>query len=115
MRKLNVSTLLLVAITLVVAAAIPSSAQTLTTLHNFTGPEGNGPYYAPPVQGQDGNYYGTTYLGGANSSGSVFKMTPSGNVTNLYSFCSQPLCTDGSVPHAGITQLILDISAYFAP
>ena len=80
-------------------------AGTLTTLHNFTGPEGNGPYYAPLVLGHDGNYYGTTYLGGANSSGNVFKMTPTGNVTNLYSFCSQqpPYCTDGSVPYAGLT------------
>ncbi len=98
MRKLNVSTRLLVALVLFVAAAIPSSAQTLTTLHSFTGPEGDGPYYAPLVQGRDGNYYGTTCLGGADSSGNVFKMTPSGNVINLDSFCSQPLCTDGSVP-----------------
>ncbi len=102
-RKLNVSTLLLVTIILFAGNAIPSSAQTLTTLHNFTGPEGDGPYYAPLVLGRDGNYYGTTYLGGANSSGNVFKMTPSGTVTNLYSFCSQPLCTDGSVPYAGLT------------
>ena len=97
-RKLNLSILLLVTIILFAGNAIPSSAQTLTTLHNFTGPEGDGPYYAPLVLGRDGNYYGTTYLGGANSSGNVFKMTPSGTVTNLYSFCSQPLCTDGSVP-----------------
>jgi uncharacterized repeat protein (TIGR03803 family) len=103
MRKLNVSTLLLVALTSVVATAIPSSAQTLTTLHNFTGPEGWSPYYAPLVLGRDGNYYGTTLLGGANSGGNIFKMTPSGNVTNLYSFCSQQFCTDGSSPYAGLT------------
>jgi uncharacterized repeat protein (TIGR03803 family) len=103
MRKLNVSTLLLVAITLFVASAIPSSAQTLTTLHNFTGPEGWGPYYSPLVLGRDGNYYGTTLLGGANNGGNVFKMTPSGNVTNLYNFCSQQFCTDGSGPYAGLT------------
>ena len=103
MRKLNVSPLLFALVALFIGVAITSSAQTLTTLHNFTGPEGYGPYYAPLVQGRDGNYYGTTYLGGANSSGNVFKMTPGGTVTSLYSFCSQPLCTDGSVPYGGLT------------
>ncbi len=38
---------------------------------------------AAMVQDSDGNFYGTTYFGGANDSGTVFKMTPSGAVTTL--------------------------------
>jgi uncharacterized repeat protein (TIGR03803 family) len=38
------------------------------------------------VQGADGNIYGTTFLGGANNSGTVFQLTPEGVLTTLYSF-----------------------------
>ena len=103
LRKRNVSTLLLGAITLVVATAIPSFAQTLTTLHNFAGPEGDGPT-ASLILGRDGNYYGTTTQGGAHDAGAIFKMTPSGTVTVVYSLCSQTGCADGSVPYAGLLQ-----------
>ncbi len=58
------------------------------------------------VEGSDGNFYGTTLLGGANGEGTVFRITPSGNLTTLYNFCSQsdgspaaPAdCADGSRP-----------------
>jgi uncharacterized repeat protein (TIGR03803 family) len=50
------------------------------------------------VQGADGNFYGTTLQGGANNFGTVFKITPSGGLTTLYSFCSQSGCTEGSTP-----------------
>jgi uncharacterized repeat protein (TIGR03803 family) len=36
--------------------------------------------------GSDGNFYGTTYGGGANNYGTVFKITPAGKLTTLYSF-----------------------------
>ena len=52
------------------------------------------------VQASDGNFYGTTYLGGANNLGSVFKVTPAGALTTLYSFCSQANCVDGDYPTA---------------
>jgi uncharacterized repeat protein (TIGR03803 family) len=54
------------------------------------------------VQGFDGNFYGTTFEGGANSAGTVFKITPAGALTTLYNFCSLPGCTDGSFPYAGL-------------
>jgi uncharacterized repeat protein (TIGR03803 family) len=56
------------------------------------------------VQASDGNFYGTTTLGGANSAGSVFKMTPGGKVTTIYTFCTQSGCPDGAQPYSGLIQ-----------
>ena len=53
---------------------------------------------APLVQGSDGNLYGTTTAGGANNQGTVFKITPSGSLTSLYTFCAQRFCADGAGP-----------------
>ena len=86
---------------------------TLTTLYKFCAnpncADGSTPY-GPLVQGSNGNFYGTTFYGGDNANcpgpgcGTVFKMTPAGKLTTLYTFCSQPNCTDGSYPIAGLVQ-----------
>jgi uncharacterized repeat protein (TIGR03803 family) len=75
---------------------------TLTTLHRFTGADGfNG---SGLLQAMDGNFYGTTAKGGANTSGcfdgcgTIFKVTPTGTLSTLYSFCAQTNCPDGSGP-----------------
>ena len=76
----------------------------LTTLHSFDWYDGASPT-AALVQGTDGNFYGTTYGGGANQYyGTVFKITPSGTLTSLYSFCAQANCADGAMPYAGLVQ-----------
>jgi uncharacterized repeat protein (TIGR03803 family) len=91
-----------------------TSSGTFTTLHTFDFTDG-AELDGALVQANDGNFYGTTFLGGANdfcgtdnhqSCGTVFKMTPGGNVTTLYSFCSQggTNCTDGEYPYAGLIQ-----------
>jgi uncharacterized repeat protein (TIGR03803 family) len=50
-----------------------------------------------------GDFYGMTEYGGANGDyGTVFRITPSGQMTNMYNFCSQPKCTDGDSPFAGL-------------
>ncbi len=52
----------------------------------------------------NGNFYGVTLLGGKNNQGTVFKITPAGQLTTIYSFCSKANCTDGSWPVGGLVQ-----------
>jgi uncharacterized repeat protein (TIGR03803 family) len=90
---------------------------TLTTLYTFcsqTGCADGANPFAGLVQGSDGNFYGTTTYGGANTNsschgpnsgcGTVFEITPSGTLTTLYTFCSQTGCADGIEPLAGLVQ-----------
>jgi uncharacterized repeat protein (TIGR03803 family) len=87
-----------------------TTAGKLTTLYNFCSQpncaDGSGPN-ARLVQAANGDFYGTTFSGGANYStagGTVFKMTPTGKLTTLYSFCSQVNCADGDRPMGGLVQ-----------
>jgi uncharacterized repeat protein (TIGR03803 family) len=73
---------------------------TLTTLHSFCPQSGCIDGTAPEaglVQASDGNFYGTTYHGGVDDDGTVFKITPGGKLTTLHSFDG----TDGANPYAG--------------
>jgi uncharacterized repeat protein (TIGR03803 family) len=56
------------------------------------------------VQGKDGNFYGTTDEGGYYGAGNIFKITPSGNLMNVYSFCPLDSCLTGEVPQAPLIQ-----------
>jgi uncharacterized protein (TIGR03437 family) len=73
---------------------------TLTTLYSFEpGPNGYNPYGAL-IQAADGNLYGTTSMGGPTTGGTVFKITPGGTLTTLYSL-SAP---DGYSPYGQLMQ-----------
>ena len=62
---------------------------------------GEGAYpTAPLIQGLDGNLYGTAYTGGAVY-GQVFRLSPSGEVTDVHTFID----SDGAFPAAA---LVLD-------
>jgi uncharacterized repeat protein (TIGR03803 family) len=87
---------------LLVITAIALPAQTFTSLASFNGTNGALPVSMSLVQGTDGNLYGTAPDGGANAGGTVFKVTPAGTVTTLYSFCAQINCDDGKTPLAGL-------------
>jgi uncharacterized repeat protein (TIGR03803 family) len=78
-----------------------SPGGTLTTLYSFCAQANCPDGYRPSdglVQGTDGNFYGTTEVGGANDAGTVFKITPGGALTTLYSFCAESGCSDGGGP-----------------
>jgi uncharacterized repeat protein (TIGR03803 family) len=76
-------------------------AGALTTLHSFAGNRSEGWFpYASLVVGPDGNFYGTTFEGGARNVGTVFQITPSGTLATLYSFAG----SDGANPYAGLIQ-----------
>jgi len=84
------------------------------TLFSFDGTDGGNPATAL-VQGTDGNLYGTTFAGGANTGcpygcGTFFRISTSGELTTLYNFCSQANCADGSGPSG---QLVLGIDGNF--
>ncbi len=84
---------------------------TLNTLHNFCAhgrpcADGEGPM-AGLVQVANGDLYGTTQIGGTGCTygcGTVFKITPSGELTTLYAFCSESGCSDGAAPSAALVQ-----------
>jgi uncharacterized repeat protein (TIGR03803 family) len=84
--------------------AIASRAQTFTTLLSFDGSNGSNPQpYGSLVQGLDGKFYGITQDGGANGYGTVFKITRSGTLTTLHSFCvNLSNRADGAYPVAGL-------------
>src|SRR4051794_31654742 len=48
--------------------------------------------------------YGTSFLGGLNNQGAIFKINPQGGGTGevLYSFCSVENCADGQYAEGGV-------------
>jgi uncharacterized repeat protein (TIGR03803 family) len=86
----------------------------LTTLYSFCSETNcaDGSYALDALfQGSDGNFYGTTNEGGdgayctvVGGCGTVFKITPAGKVTTIYSFCNLKNCSDGSTPYGAVAQ-----------
>ena len=102
MKKFNAVKVACVVIAFCAATAILSPAQTYTNLFSFNGTNGQNPENDPLVQGVDGNFYGATYYGGAYTWGLIFKITPDGTLTTLYSFCPRKGCLDGNDPEGVI-------------
>ena len=85
-----------------VLSVIPVTAPgvVMSTLSSFPGNNAPAYPYSPLVQGTDHNFYGTSFEGGVDGAGAVFKMTTNGTVTILHSFDF----TDGGLPYGGLVQ-----------
>jgi uncharacterized repeat protein (TIGR03803 family) len=49
-----------------------------------------------------GNLYGSTFTGGQGDAGTAYKLTPTGELTTLNSFCLEEFCRDGASPTMGV-------------
>ncbi len=78
-------------------AALPTQAQTFTTLYNFTGGSNGEAPYAGVIQDPSGNLYGTT--GNGNGLGTVYELTAAGKEIVLYGFTSD---SGGSSPYTPV-------------
>jgi|SRR5579871_996340 len=72
----------------------------LKILYSFNANSGYQPH-ASVLQARDGNFYGTTFAGGAYGRGTVYKITPNGTLTVLHNFSGGQ---DGAFPNAGLIQ-----------
>ena len=86
-----------------------TSTGRLTTIYNFCSRTlcADGEYpVGTPIQSTDGNFYGVTAGGGTGGHGTIYKITPAGVETVLYSFCGTgyPVCPDGYSPEAGLVR-----------
>jgi uncharacterized repeat protein (TIGR03803 family) len=79
---------LIAAFLFVASLSRQAQSQTYKVIHNFTVSDGATPY-AGPILDRSGNVYGTTYLGGSDGAGSVYKLSLHGSswvFSSLYSF-----------------------------
>lgn len=73
----------------------------LVTLVTLASASTNGDYpNAGLIQARDGNFYGTTALGGTSVFGTIFKLATNGAFSTLVSFAN----TNGAYPYAGLVQ-----------
>jgi uncharacterized repeat protein (TIGR03803 family) len=63
--------------------------------------DGENPYYCDLIQATNGYFYGTTYQGGSNNMGTVFKMDANGVTTTLVDFNGG---ANGGNPFSGLMQ-----------
>jgi uncharacterized repeat protein (TIGR03803 family) len=104
MHRIRTRMFPLIVIVAILATAFSgvADAQTLSVLYNFGSNTGDPIQPQPAViaQGRDGNLFSTTERGGANTYyGTVFEITPRGNLSVLYSFGPSV----GEYPTGGLT------------
>jgi uncharacterized repeat protein (TIGR03803 family) len=91
--------LAVLAIPLLLVGASP--AQTVTTVYSFNGADGDDPNFVVPVQGRDGNLYGTTATSAATAGdGTAWQLSTSGELKVLHTFTIE----SGNWSVSGLTQ-----------
>ncbi len=81
-----------------------SSTGVLTTLYSLNGTSDGSKPVAGLVQATNGNFFGTTYQGGAFQGGTAYSVTPQGMFRTVHTFCSQSACADGEDPTGTLVQ-----------
>lgn len=71
------------------------TVMSFSNLYSFSGGSDGAYPQAPLVSGPGGDFYGTTYSGGSNGYGAIFKVSSAGFFTPLYSFTNG---ADGANP-----------------
>jgi uncharacterized repeat protein (TIGR03803 family) len=100
----------LIAISLVTAVCAQSSKANLSVLFSFpcdqSGSCPDGYFPVSLIEGIDGNFYGVAVGGGVgmNAQGTIYKITPSGLVSVIYSFAERP---DGSLPFGASPESVI--------
>jgi uncharacterized repeat protein (TIGR03803 family) len=97
-HRISIASLFL---TVNLASAAPGQDFAFTNIFSFNGTNGAEPW-CRLIQARDGNFYGTTYSGGGYivGPGTIFRMTPSGDLTTLHIFDF----ASGYYPAAGLLQ-----------
>jgi uncharacterized repeat protein (TIGR03803 family) len=75
-------------------------------LHAFSGGDDGASPIAGVIADGSGNLYGTTWLGGAQSAGVAFELSPDFGAWResvLHTFCDSASCRGGAYPWAGLT------------
>ena len=90
---------LLIMLMMAATVARPAAAQTFSVLHEFAGvpTDGSGPR-GGLVRDAAGNFFGTTFTGGSDGEGTIFKLTPAGQESVLFNFS----ISDGAFPASGL-------------
>jgi uncharacterized repeat protein (TIGR03803 family) len=73
----------------------------VTVLHAFDGGQDGYSPYGALARASDGNFYGTTTFGGVKYGGTIFRITPTGTFTVLYSLDTS---TEGAMSEATLLQ-----------
>jgi len=95
--KKSLLTLAVACAAIIFSLAVRAQAQTFSIFAPFNGTNGIEP--STVIQATDGNYYATTIgHGDAVEFGNMVKITPAGEISTLYNFCSKPHCSDGAWP-----------------
>jgi uncharacterized repeat protein (TIGR03803 family) len=82
------------------SAAVTIGPYAVKNLYSFTSLSDGAAPSAPLIQGKDGNFYGTTQMGGTYEDGTVFKVDTAANITTLHEFTG----SDGSGAIAALVQ-----------
>jgi uncharacterized repeat protein (TIGR03803 family) len=108
-----------------------TSLGVLTTLHTFTGLEGAIPYAGMILDSEGKKFYGTASRGGTSTfcqaplgCGTVFTVTPSGQLTTIYSLPGGPQSSlkervvatrsrEGAVPRGSLSDCLVRTNSDF--